>query len=81
MILPSKHLSQEKALLTVGAEILQQLTEPITVSSLWEKMPIDNNKGVLQHKYHYDTFVLALDLLFILGALKLEESLLYRRLS
>ena len=39
MILPSKHLSQDRALLTVGAAILQNLSRPATVSALWEKMP------------------------------------------
>jgi hypothetical protein len=38
MILPGKHLRQDRALLTVGAEILIHLDEPRTVSELWERV-------------------------------------------
>lgn len=78
MILPSKHLSQDRALLTVGATILLHLSHPITVSALWEKIP----RTVLDQKssppMRYDGFVLALDLLFLIGAIELREGLLVR---
>ena len=35
MILPSKHLSEDRALVTIGAEVLGLLREPKTVSRLW----------------------------------------------
>jgi hypothetical protein len=38
MILPTKRLGIERAMLTVGAEILELLTEPKTVSRLWEEL-------------------------------------------
>ena len=51
MILPSKHLSQDRALLTVGARILQKLSQPKTVSALWEelksKSETTRNRGVV----------------------------------
>lgn len=79
MILPSKHLSQERALLTVGGYILQKLQEPMTVSALWERLHAmgsdDTNSSQL---LHYDGYVLALDLLYIIGAIKLEDGLLTR---
>ena len=78
MILPSKHLPQDRALLTVGAAILRQLSYPVTVSSLWEQMP----RAVVHQKasspLRYDGFVLALDLLFLIGAIELREGLLIR---
>lgn len=78
MILPSKHLSQDRALLTVGATILRHLSHPVTVSALWEKIP----RAVLDQKslpaMRYDGFVLALDLLFLIGAIELREGLLVR---
>ena len=78
MILPSKHLSQDRALLTVGAAILRHLSHPVTVSALWEQMP----RSVVDQKapspLRYDGFVLALDLLFLIGAIKLREGLLVR---
>ncbi len=38
MILPAKHLSQDRALLTVGARLLAHLSQPLTVSALWEEV-------------------------------------------
>jgi hypothetical protein len=81
MILPSKHLSQDRALLTVGAKILQYLSRPKTVSALWEELsghPSGRENAV---PLRYDGFVLALDLLFLMGAIELEEGLLSRKSS
>ena len=81
MILPSKHLPQDRALLTAGAAILRHLSHPVTVSSLWEQMP----RAVVHQKasspMRYDGFVLALDLLFLIGAIELREGLLVRGAS
>jgi hypothetical protein len=80
MILPSKHLSQDRALLTVGARILQCLYQPKTISALWEEVPRQDGKarkGTLALRY--DGFVLALDLLFMIGAIELHEGLLSRK--
>lgn len=83
MILPSKHLSQDRALLTVGARILQKLSQPKTVSALWEEL---TDKRETTHNAElplsYDGFVLALDILFIIGAVVgLKEGLLSRKIS
>ena len=78
MILPTKHLAQDRALLTVGARILPRLVQPKTVSALWEELSgvtaSMNKSGTLR----YDTFVLALDLLFLVGAVQLKDGLLTR---
>lgn len=81
MILPSKHLPQERALLTIGAAILGHLSHPVTVSALWEQMPraAAHDKGLLPMRY--DGFVLALDLLFLIGAIELRDGLLVRGAS
>jgi len=78
MILPSKHLPQDRALLTIGAAILRHLSHPLTVSGLWEQI----QRAAVDHKalspMRYDGFVLALDLLFLVGAIELREGLLVR---
>lgn len=78
MILPSKHLSQDRALLTVGAVILERLSEPKTVSALWEDMPRHGNARRKRPTLRYDSFVLALDLLFLMGTIDIQEGLLRR---
>ncbi len=82
MILPSKHLSQDRALLTMGGRILQHLHQPKTVSALWEEIPHGGEgKPHSTSVLSYDVFVLALDLLFLIGAIEMEEGLLARKTS
>lgn len=80
MILPTKHLSQDRALLTVGARLLARLTQPKTVSALWEEIsrstiPGESKKPALR----YDAYVLTLDLLFLMGAIEFQDGLLSRK--
>jgi len=82
VILPSKHLSQERALLTVGGRILQELHYPLTVSALWEELNRHpRNPPHSTPSLGYDGFVLALDLLYCIGAIEIEDGLLTRKNS
>ena len=38
MILPSKHVQPERALVGVGAEIISALTTPLTMSRMWDEI-------------------------------------------
>lgn len=78
MILPTKHLAQDRALLTVGARILPSLEHPITVSALWEQLSQDSASSGAPSSLRYDAFVLALDLLFLMGTIQLSDGLLKR---
>lgn len=75
MILPSKHIPQEKALLTIGAQLLKLLDRPKTVSAVWHH--VHNSETPIS----YDWFILALDLLYAIDAIKLHNGLLHRRVS
>ena len=81
MILPSKHLPQDRALLTVGGQVLTFLAHPKTFSALWEELNRqDNGLGAARpRKITYDWFLLALDLLYALGAIELKSGLVTRR--
>lgn len=77
MILPTKHLAEDRALLSVGAALLRRLREPMTVSALWEesrRLTAAEGGGELS----YDWFVLALDLLYIVRAVELSDGLIQR---
>ena len=75
MILPSKHLSHERALLSVGAKILQFFQLPKTVSAIWEELTKTNdNKD--QPAIGYNSFILALDLLYSLSAIEIEDGII-----
>nr|VFJ44045.1 MAG: hypothetical protein BECKDK2373B_GA0170837_100718 [Candidatus Kentron sp. DK] len=80
MILPTKHLSQDRALLTVGAQLLAHLSRPKTVSALWEDVSHPANLGNGKRPaLRYDAYVLTLDLLFLMGAIKFQDGLLRRK--
>jgi hypothetical protein len=72
MILPSKHISEEQALLGVGAVVLRHLEGPQTVTSLWDMARDDRAVGT------FERFVLALDLLYITGVVTLSQGMLLR---
>ena len=72
MILPTKHIAQSEALLGVGATILAHMTGPRTVSSLWDDLRAEPNVGT------FERFVLASNLLFLIGAIEIEDGLLIR---
>lgn len=83
MILPSKHLPPERALLTVGSHILKFLSHPKTVSALWEELTRRDSASSATGSIRiaYDWFVLALDLLFAFGAIDIKNGLVARRPS
>ncbi len=78
MILPTKHLGPERAILTVGAEVLKLLTEPKTVSRLWDELKRVMNERSSTRKVNYNWFVLTLDFLYMLGAIEMDQGRIRR---
>jgi hypothetical protein len=76
MILPTKRLHQDRALLAVGAEVLRRLDEPKTVSRLWDEVQRAYRGRVTSPTLTYDWFILALDLLFAVKAIGLTRGLI-----
>ena len=76
MILPTKHIKPERTLLTIGAEILGRLREPMTVSRVWDELREGRGEMPEPSAITYDWFVLALDLLFIMKAVDFDRGLL-----
>lgn len=70
MILPTKHLSPERSLLAIGAEVVSILNEPKTISRVWEELVKTRSGPKGRALVPYGWFVLSLDLLFILGAIE-----------
>ncbi len=78
MILPTKHLGAERAMLTVGAEILGLLTEPKTVSRLWNELSNIKRVHSSTRIINYDWFILSLDLLYMLGSIEMDHGRIRR---
>jgi hypothetical protein len=73
MILPDKHIDLPHSLLGAGAVVLTQVTRPMTVSALWDAV------RAAPEIRAYGRFVLALDLLYAVGALEFGNGLLTKR--
>jgi hypothetical protein len=78
MILPTKHIRPERALLGVGAELLEVLDRPFTMSRLWDEIRSRRSTESSSPVIDYRWFVLALDLLYLIGAIDLERGLICR---
>lgn len=72
MIVPTKGVPPQRALLTVGGEIVEALDEPKTVSRLWNDIR-DRHSDPDTDSISFDWFVLALDLTHCLGAVQLGD--------
>jgi len=73
MILPTKYLSQDRALISVGGEILKNLEEPRTVSVLWDCVRNSQNSRRDATPISFDWFVLALNLLYAISAIEYRD--------
>lgn len=78
MILPTKHLQHDRALLAVGADILALTDEPKTVSRLWDEFQKRRAGRPRTVAVGFDWFVLGIDLLFLVGAVEFDRGRLRR---
>jgi len=74
MILPNKHLLSQDSLIGIGGLLLTKIgSGGTTVSTLWEGVRDRREVGT------YDRFILALDTLYLLGYLNMEDGMLTKR--
>jgi len=78
MILPTKHIRPERALIGVGAEVLGILQRPMTMSRLWDEIRNRRSLHAPSAPIDYQWFILSLDLLYMIGALDFERGLVRR---
>lgn len=79
MIVPTKGITPQRSLIAVGAQVLEILDMPLTVSQAWARL-----RQWRQSHGHYSPvpfwwFVLALDLLYSLGAIEFDDEVLVKR--
>lgn len=73
MLLPTKGITPERALLTVGAELLHLLDSPATVSGLWERFTHQMSLRQKSNNITFDWFSLSLSMLFTIRAINWDE--------
>lgn len=72
MILPTKNIYLSNSLLGLGAIILENIRKTDTVSSLWERVHMDNGINT------FEKYVLSLDLLYVLKAINIKGGIIIK---
>jgi len=72
MILPTKHIRISESLIGLGGYLLKFLQEPMSIDQLWIKYENVNNKKYPAY-HNFDHMVLALNLLFIMEIVEINE--------
>ncbi|GEL52698.1 ABC-three component system middle component 6 [Asaia bogorensis] len=75
MILPTKNISPDRALLTIAGQIFARLDGACTVSGVWDEFRTKQQSRPIA----YGWFILAVDLLFLMGLVWLDQDGLLRR--
>jgi hypothetical protein len=75
MILPTKHVRPDRALIGIGAEVLEILNRPMTMSGLWDEVRGRRSLHAPNAPIDYQWFILSLDLLYAIGALDFDRGL------
>lgn len=78
MILPTKHLSPDRAIITVASEIFELINNRSTVSSVWNDLQEKHRACMRRGEIPYDWFILSLDFLYLIGAIEEDNGKLTR---
>lgn len=81
MLLPTKGVSAERAIITVGSDVLEQLRTPKSVTALWEQYTARKREGGGPDRITFDWFSLALASLFAINLVEWTPSGHLRRAS
>jgi hypothetical protein len=75
MILPTKNIAPERALLTIAGQVYDRLSSPATVSRVWDEVRFEHQRRPVSYAW----FLLAVDLLFIINLVRYDENGLLHR--
>lgn len=75
MILPTKNISPDRALLTLAGKVFRGLGSPRTVTGLWDEFRLQQEARPISYAF----FILAIDLLFLMKLVSLGDDGLIRR--
>ncbi|GCE90444.1 hypothetical protein MSKU15_2045 [Komagataeibacter diospyri] len=75
MILPTKNISPDRALLTLAGKVFKTLTYPRTISGVWDEFRAQQEARPVSYAF----FILAIDLLFLIKLVSLDDNGLLRR--
>ncbi|MFF1615361.1 ABC-three component system middle component 6 [Amycolatopsis sp. NPDC058278] len=79
MIAPTKGIAPQRSLLVIGAQTLQVLDRPMTISQTWTRLREWRASNGHHAPVPFWWFVLSLDVLYALSVVELDRELLTRR--
>jgi len=74
MLLPTKGIEPERALLTIGARIVSLLESPATITGLWERFLESSKEDRRGLGISFDWFALAITMLFAINIVEWDEN-------
>lgn len=74
MLLPTKGIEPERALLTIGARIVSLLESPATITGLWERFLECSREDRADFGISFDWFALAITMLFAINVVAWDEN-------
>jgi hypothetical protein len=75
VILPTKNISPDRALLTLAGKVFDGLASARTVSSAWDEFRMQHEARPVAYAF----FILAIDLLFLMQLVSFDDDGLIRR--
>ena len=73
MILPQKHIKMSESIFGLGGFIIGLINKPKRFDELWNDFQKINNTNYLPSQHNLDNFLLALNFLYIIGAINENE--------
>jgi hypothetical protein len=73
LLLPTKGIGPDRALITIGSEVLDVLRTPTSVSGLWERFNASRSRSSESTRVTFDWFSLSLASLFSMGLIEWSE--------
>jgi len=78
MLMPTKHIKTENALVGIGAQLLELLDTDKTVSALFFQLQETRHSEELP-TIQFDWFLLALDFLYAIGAVRYQDGVIRKQ--
>ena len=78
MILPTKRIAQDRSLIAIGGQVLSRLSEPKTVSKLWDEIKHSRDPQLGFSPLSFDWFVLSLSFLYGVKAIETNRGRIQR---
>jgi hypothetical protein len=74
MLLPQKHIKLAESFLGLGSFVLEHLSSPASIDTLWERFEAVNNTDAFPAYHTFENFVLTIDFLYTIGAVTSDEN-------